>query len=141
MWHMLWPLLLVAGSNCFYHVCAKSTPAKVNAFAALTVTYLVGAAVCAAVFLASVKPANALTALREVNWTSFVLGLAVVGLEAGNIFLYRAGWKVSTGALCGYICTATALLIIGLLLFHETISPRQALGMLACIAGLFLIAG
>jgi uncharacterized membrane protein len=141
MWNMLWPLLLVAGSNCFYHVCAKSTPEKVNAFGALTVTYLVGATVCAALFLASARPANALSALREINWTSFVLGLAVVGLEAGNVFLYRAGWKVSTGALCGYICSATGLLVIGLLFFHEAISARQALGMVACVAGLFLIAG
>ena len=139
MWHMLWPLLLVAGSNCFYHVCAKSTPEKVNAFGALTVTYLIGAAVCAAVFLVSVKPTNVLAELRNVNWTSFALGLAVVGLEAGNVFLYRVGWKVSTGALSGYICSAVGLLIIGILLFHEAVSLRQALGMLACAAGLFLI--
>ena len=140
MWHMLWPLLLVAGSNCFYHVCAKSTPERVNAFGALTVTYLVGAAVCGMIFLLSVKPANALAELRNVNRTSFVLGFAVVGLEAGNVFLYRAGWKVSTGALCGYICSASALLVIGVLLFREAVSARQLLGMLACAVGLFLIA-
>lgn len=139
MWNMLWPLLLVAGSNCFYHICAKSTPEKVNAFGALTVTYLVGAAITAAIFLVSVKPANALAELRNVNWTSFVLGLAIVGLEAGNVFLYRAGWKVSTGALSGYICSAVGLLIIGVLLYREAVSPRQALGMIACAIGLFLV--
>ena len=139
MWHMLWPLLLVALSNCFYHVCAKSTPEKVNAFGALTVTYLIGAAVSAVIFLVNVRPANALAELRNVNWTSFVLGLAVVGLEAGNVFLYRAGWKVSTGALSGYICTACALIVIGVLLYHEAVTHRQVAGMLACAAGLFLI--
>ena len=24
MWHMLWPLLVIVGSNCLYHICAKS---------------------------------------------------------------------------------------------------------------------
>ena len=139
MWRMLWPLLLVVGANCFYHVCAKSMPETVNAFGALTVTYLIGAAVSAAVFFTSVKPVNALAELRNVNWTSFAFGLAIVGLEAGNLFLYRAGWKVSTGALSGYICSALGLLFIGVLLYHETVSLRQALGMLACAAGLLLI--
>ncbi len=139
MWNMLWPLLLVAGSNCFYHICAKSVPEKVHAFAALTVTYLVGAAVSAAILLVSAKPSNALAELRNVNWASFVLGLAIIGLEAGNVFLYRVGWKVSTGALSGYICTAVGLLLIGVLLYHEAITLRQALGMLACAAGLFLV--
>lgn len=139
MWKMLWPLLLVVGSNCFYHICAKSMPEKVNAFGALTVTYLVGAAVSAAAFLSIVKPVNALSELKSLNWPPYVLGLAIVGLEAGNVFLYRAGWKVSTGALSVSICSAAVLLVIGVLLYHETISLRQALGMLACVAGLFLI--
>lgn len=140
MWHMLWPLLLVAGSNCFYHVCAKSTPEKVNAFGALTVTYLVGAAITGAVYLISVRPANALSELRNINWATYALGLAIVGLETGNLFLYRAGWKVSIGSLSTNICTAVGLLLIGLLCYHEAVSPRQLLGMLACAVGLFLIA-
>lgn len=139
MWHMLWPLLLVAGSNCFYHVCAKSTPEKVNAFGALTVTYLIGAAITGAVYLISVRPANALSELRNINWASFALGLAIVGLETGNLFLYRAGWRVSIGSLLTNICTAMGLLLIGFLLFHEQITARQLVGAAVCAAGLFLI--
>lgn len=139
MWHMLWPVLLVVGSNCCYHICAKSTPERVNAFGALTVTYLIGAAVSAAIFLWSVRPANALSELRNVNWTSFVLGFAIVGLEAGNVFLYRAGWKISAGSVTTNITLAVALLFIGSFLFHESISARQLLGVAVCALGLFLI--
>ena len=139
MWNMLWPLLLIVGSNCFYHICAKSVPEKANAFGALTVTYLVGAAIAASVFLTSVKPANALTELGRLNWASFALGLAIVGLEAGNIFLYRAGWKVSAGSLSCNICLAVVLLFIGYFLFHEQISARQLIGVAVCAAGLYLI--
>ena len=45
MWSMIWPIALVVGVNVFYHITTKSTPEGVNAFASLTITYLVGAAV------------------------------------------------------------------------------------------------
>ena len=139
MWNMLWPLLLIVTSNTFYHICAKSVPEKAHAFGALTVTYLIGAAVSAAVFLTSVKPANALTELHKLNWAPFVLGLAIVGLEAGNVFLYRAGWKISAGSVVGIISLAIVLLFVGYFLFHEQISVRQLVGVAVCAAGLFLI--
>jgi drug/metabolite transporter (DMT)-like permease len=78
----------------------------------------------------------------KINWTPFVvLGLAIVGLEAGYVFLYRAGWKVSSGALTANICLAVALLIIGYLLYKETISVKQLAGVVVCGVGLFLING
>lgn len=51
MWEMLWPLLLIVGSNCFYNICTKSMPKGANTFGALTITYLaaggaLGGAVC-----------------------------------------------------------------------------------------------
>ena len=139
MWNMLWPLLLIVGSNTFYHICAKSVPEKVNAFGALTVTYLIGAALSAAVFITSVPPANVLTELHKLNWAPFVLGLAIVGLEAGNVFLYRAGWKVSVGSVVCNISLAVVLLFVGCFLFREQITVRQLIGVAVCALGLFLI--
>ncbi|MCH5265623.1 MAG: EamA family transporter [Lachnospiraceae bacterium] len=139
MWNMIWPLILIVGSNCFYNICTKSMPENVNTFGALTVTYLVGAVLSAILLVSSAGPAKAITEISQVNWTSFVLGLSVVGLEAGYVFLYRAGWKVNNGALTANICLAIALLVIGFLLYKETISLRQVLGIVVCGIGLFLI--
>ena len=139
MWNMLWPLLLIVGSNTFYHICAKSMPEEAHTFGALTVTYLIGAALSAAVFITSVRPANVLTELHKLNWAPFVLGLAIVGLEAGNVFLYRAGWKVSVGSVVCNISLAVVLLFVGYLLFHEQITVRQLVGVAVCALGLFLI--
>ena len=138
---MVWPLLLIVGSNCFYNICAKSMPEGTNTFGALTITYLVGAVLSAVLFVASVKPAEVFNEITKVNWTSFVLGLAIVGLEAGYVFLYRAGWKVGNGALTANICLAIALLVIGYYLYRETISVKQVAGIIVCGAGLFLING
>ena len=139
MWNMIWPLLLIVGSNCFYHICAKSMPEHAHAFGALTVTYLIGAVISAVAFVVSVRPANVLTELHKLNWAPFVLGLAIVGLEAGNVFLYRAGWKISVGSVVGNISLAIVLLFVGYFLFHEQITARQLIGVAVCALGLFLI--
>ena len=139
MWNMIWPLLLIVGSNCFYHICAKSMPEHAHAFGALTVTYLIGAVISAVAFVVSVRPANVLTELHKLNWAPFVLGLAIVGLEAGNVFLYRAGWKISVGSVVGNISLAIVLLFVGYFLFHEQITVRQLIGVAVCALGLFLI--
>ena len=141
MWNMVWPLLLIVGSNCFYNICAKSMPEGTNTFGALTITYLVGAVLSAVLFVVSAKPAEVFNEITKVNWTSFVLGLAIVGLEAGYVFLYRAGWKINNGALTANICLAIALLVIGYCLYRETISIKQVTGIIVCGAGLFLING
>ncbi len=139
MWSMIWPLGLIVLSNCFYNICTKSIPKEANSFAALTVTYLVGAILSAVIFVASVKPSNAVTEITKVNWSSFVLGLSIIGLEVGYVFLYRAGWGISTGALTANICLAVALVIIGVLLYKEAVSLRQVAGIAVCGLGLFLI--
>ncbi|WP_455258484.1 hypothetical protein [Peptoniphilus asaccharolyticus] len=50
--------------------------------------------------------------LRKLNWTSFALGVIVVGLEIGYILAYRAGWNVSKAPLVANICLAVALVFI-----------------------------
>lgn len=139
MWNMLWPVLLIVGSNCFYHVCAKSMPAEVNPFASLTLTYLVGALISALIFLFSTGFTHLGEEIAKINWTALVLGFSIVGLEAGCIFLYRVGWKVSSGALVCNVCLCCVLLLIGWLLYKETITPRQLLGVAVSCAGLFLL--
>ena len=139
MWEMIWPVLIVVLSNTFYNICTKSTPSNVNAFGTLMLTYITAAILTGVIFLFLVKPENAIVELSKVNWTSIVLGIAIVGLELGYIFMYRSGWKVSSGALVANICLAIALLFVGAILYGENITVKQVLGIFICIAGLFLI--
>ena len=139
MWEMIWPVLIVVLSNTFYNICTKSTPSNVNAFGTLMLTYITAAILTGIIFLFLVKPENAILELSKVNWTSIVLGIAIVGLELGYIFMYRAGWKVSSGALVANICLAIALIFVGAILYCENITLKQVLGIFVCIVGLFLI--
>ena len=139
MWEIIWPVLIVVLSNTIYNICTKSTPSDVNAFGTLMITYITAAIFTGLIFLFLVKPENAIFELSKVNWTSVVLGIVIVGLELGYIFMYRAGWKVSSGALVANICLAIALIFVGALLYGENINLKQILGIFICIVGLFLI--
>ena len=139
-WHYAWPIGLIVLSNVFYHVTTKTTPQNANAFLSLTVTYLVGGVVSfLAYFMTAGKGSTLKQELMNLNWSSFVLGIAIVGLEAGFIFAYRAGWKVNTAQLVASSILAIALIFVGFFLFKEGITLRHIIGILVCIAGLVII--
>lgn len=140
MWKMFWPIALVVLCNVFYNIVTKSTPQNSNALLSLTVTYA-AAMVCSFVlYLLGGERAGLTQDISRLNWTSLALGGVVVGLEFAYIHVYRAGWKVNTAPLVANTCLACALLAVGFLLFHETLTPRQAVGLAVCVGGLALIA-
>lgn len=140
MLNMILPVLVVVLSNTIYNICAKSLPGDVNPFASLSVTYIVGIFCAVIMFFATSGQKNIFVEYSKMNWTSYVLGMAIVGLEAGFFWLYRAGWKISIGNLVTSITLACVLLIVGIFLYKESISPRQIIGMIVCAFGLVLIA-
>ena len=136
-----WPIALVVVSNIVYHICAKSTPGGVSPFAALTVTYLVGAAVSALMFFLTEKDRDLLRQLGQMNWAPYVLGVVIVGLEVGFIYAYKAGWQVSTASIVQSSFLAIALIFVGALLYHENLSWNKLVGIGVCMLGLVLING
>lgn len=136
---LYWPIALVVASNVVYHISSKSTPADLNPFAALTVTYLVGAVSSAILYFSLNHGGNLLAEYRHLNWSSFALGVAIVGLEAGFIYMYKAGWNISTAQLICSSVLAICLICVGALLYHESISLSKILGVLVCMFGLYLI--
>lgn len=135
----LWPLLLIVGSNVVYHLAAKGTPAGANPFFSLIITYLVGAVLASVMFLVTASNRSLSVNFSSINWSSFFLGLSIVGLEAGNIYLYRAGCPISLGSLIANIALAVILLVVGILFFREAISLNQCIGILCCLVGLVFI--
>lgn len=134
------PILLVILSNTLYHITAKSTPGTANPLASLLVTYLVASAVTLVLMLGNQAAHKAeLFPFRGLNWTSFALGLCIVGLEYGYIMAYRAGWNISVGSLVANIVLAIILLAVGVLLFREHMTIQRGVGILLCVIGLVFI--
>lgn len=114
-------------------------PGDVNPFGALMVTYFVAALISAIIFIFMVGPSNVLVELSKINWTSIILAIAIVGLEVGYVFVYRAGWAVSTASVVANIGLACVLLVVGFLLYRENVSIKQIIGIFVCMFGLVLI--
>ena len=135
----LWPIVLIVACSCIYNICAKGTPADVNSFASLMVSYMISVLVTGILFIVSVKGKQPLQELRKIDWTSIVLGIAIVGVEVGNIFMYRVGWKIGVGTMVFNIAVVCILLLIGVFVYKEVVSVRQYVGILVCCVGLILI--
>ncbi len=132
-------IALTVVSNVLYHLFQKSTPGGVNPVLALAVTYALATAISLLLLPAFPLAGGLVASLRQVNWASFGLALAIVGLELGFLLAYRAGWNLSTGGLVSNVTVAIVLLPLGLLLFREQLQPRNYLGIALCLAGLALI--
>lgn len=139
MFDYVWPIALVVLSNTFYQICAKEVPEKMDPFASLTVTYLVGAAVSFALFGLLNRGGSIVVEYQKLNWAPFVLGLVLVGLETGFIYAYRAGWTVSTAAIVQSAFLGVVLIFVGMLLYKEVVTPTKVAGILICLVGLYFI--
>ena len=140
MGHAYWPLCLLIASNLLYQSCAKCSSRTAHPFVILTVVYLIAAASSFALFLLLGRDTGSLAhQLRELNWANYLLGLAIIGLEGGFLYLYRTGWNVSVGPICSYTGVALGLLALGALCFGEHITARQIAGTLLALGGIALI--
>lgn len=139
MFAYVFPIVLIVASNIVYNLCQKTTPQNVNPFSALLITYLTAATftVLAGVFYKTDK--GFMESFSKLNWTSIVLGVAIVGLEVGYLLAYRAGWNLGVGSLVANIILALLLIPIGILFFNEGFTLFQVLGAVLCIVGLILI--
>ena len=135
----IWPIALVVLSNVVYQICAKSVPEGMNPFASLTVTYLVGAAASAILYFVLNRGGNLLREYGKLNWAPFVLGVVIVGLEAGWLYAYKAGWQVSTGFIVQSAFLAVVLIFVGYLLYHEALTWNKLVGVGVCLAGLVIL--
>ena len=139
MWSMLYPILIIVLSNVLYNVCTKSTPSEVNAFATLSVTYLIAAVVSFSTFFITSKDKNIIAEFSKTNWTAFVLGVVIIGLELGYILAYRNGWAMNTASVTANITLAVALIFVSMIFYKESITIKQVAGIVLCGGGLVLI--
>ncbi len=137
--NMVWPIILIVFSNVFYNIFAKSQPVNLNPFASLTVVYVV-AAIVSGIFYFVQNPGQSLIGeYKNLNWTSIVLGIAIVGLEVGSLYMYKVGWNINTGYLVHSSILSICLLFVGFFLYGEAISLTKILGAIVCVIGLILI--
>lgn len=139
MFMYIFSIFLIVASNIMYNISQKSTPEKANPFVALLVTYTTAIVITAGVLIFNRPEKGLIQSFKELNWTSLLLGLAIIGLEFGYLMAYRAGWNISVGSLVANIILALMLIPIGIIFYKERFELTKVLGSVFCIIGLILI--
>ena len=139
MFSLIWPMALLVLSNTVYQICTKSVPDGIDPMASLIVTYIVGAVASAVFYFVLNKDANLIRECGKLNWAPFVLGIVIVGLEAGWIYAYKAGWQVSVGFIVQSAFLAVTLILVGYFLYHEALTWNKLAGAAICLIGLMVI--
>ena len=135
---MLLPIVIIVSSNIFYNISTKAMPESASPFAALAVTYLLAAAI-SLLFLAVQNKGISASMFHGLNWTVLLLSICITFLEFGYILAFRAGWNISLCSMIANTLLAVALAIIGATFYRESITLRQAGGMVLCLIGLAVI--
>jgi drug/metabolite transporter (DMT)-like permease len=131
------PLILIIGGGVLYHVAQKATPATVDPFLALCISFGLASLTCLALYVA--RTGFSAAQFHRVNWTSIALGVSVVMIESGYLIGYRAGLKLNvTSFICNNVI-ALVLLVVGTILYRESFTLRTGSGMVLCVAGLLLL--
>ena len=126
-------------STVIYHLAQKSTPATAHPVFALAVSYAVATLTCLVLLVVSPLRKGWIDSFRDLNWASFVLAFAVVGIEIGYLLAYRAGWAISLADIASNSAVGLVLLPIGLFLFRERVSSVNLAGVGVCLLGLILL--
>jgi len=134
-----WPILLVVFSNIFYHVCAKVAPKEMDPLLITAISYIIGAVIALLLYFSLHRSVDIIQEAKKTNWAVLLFALAIIGLEIGNIYMYKCGWNINTGYIFQSCLLTVALLFIGYLFFNEPITINKIIGVIACLIGLFFI--
>lgn len=126
-------------SSAFYHFVAKSTPANVNFTVSLLVTYAAAFLVVLFTFYFFPLENGFVAELKKLNWASFGLAIAVVGIEFGYLLTYRSGWDLGIAAILVTVIAALILVPVAILVFKDELSLVNILGIVVCLAGLVML--
>jgi uncharacterized membrane protein len=122
-----------------YHIILKLTPAAANPFLSLAVTYAAVTLLFVGVYAFAPGTSPLRESLQALNWTAIALAVAILLLDLGYLMLYRAGFDVSLGQLVTQSAAALVLVIVGVAIFREKLTLVNVVGILLCVAGLWLI--
>ncbi len=133
------PVLLMIGSNLAYTVTAKVTPTDVDTFASVSLTYCVCIVYALTMFFITSKNKNYVKEVKKANWTAPALGACLVCLELSTILLFRVGWDLSVSMLLAYVILAVVLVVLGRVLYKETLTAKRVVGIAISLVGVLLV--
>lgn len=132
-------ITLAICSSALYHFMAKSTPSNVNFTVSLLVTYAIAFVFTLFGFIFFPATNGITTEIKQLNWASIGLAIAIVGIEFGFLLVYRSGWNLGIAAVLVNVVASLILLPVAIFLFKDKISWINILGIVVCFIGLIML--
>jgi len=132
-------ITLAIASSALYHFTARSTPSNVNFTVSLLVTYAIAFAIVLLTLIFLPIKNGLIYELKQLNWATISLALAVVGIEFGFLLTYRAGWQLGIAAVLVNVVASLILLPVAIFLFRDKISWVNIAGIVVCFIGLVML--
>ena len=126
-------------SSALYHFVAKSTPLNVNFTVSLLATYAVAFVVVLFTFVFFPIKNGLAFELKQLNWASIGLSIAIVGIELGFLLVYRSGWNLGIAAVLTNVVASLILLPVAIFLFKDKITWVNIAGIIVCFIGLIML--
>jgi drug/metabolite transporter (DMT)-like permease len=130
---------LAIASSALYHFTAKSTPSNVNFTFSLLVTYAAAFFVTLLGFFFFPAKHGVIAEIKQLNWVSMGLAIAIVGAEFGFLLTYRAGWNLGIAAVLVNVVASLILAPVAIFVFKDRVAWINILGVLICLAGLVML--
>ncbi len=132
-------MLIVTLSIVFYQVLQKGVSNNVNPFISLIITYAVAILLSFVLYFVFPSKINFLESFKHANYASYLLGITIVGIEIGYLFVYRSGWDFSIANPFSSTVTNVIIMLIGIFFFKEYLTGLRLLGIVLCMIGGILI--
>ena len=126
-------------SSALYHFVAKSTPSDVNFTVSLLVTYAIAFTVTLFTFFFFPARNGIAAELKQLNWASVILAIAIVGIEFGFLLVYRSGWQLGLAAVLTNVAASLILLPVAVFIFKDKVSWVNIAGIFICLIGLIML--
>lgn len=139
MFPFYFSITLAIASSALYHFVAKSTPANVNFTVSLLVTYAVAFGVVLLTFFFFPIQKGLTGELKRLNWASFLLAIAIVGIEFGFLLVYRSGWNLGIAAVLVNVVASLILVPVAIFVFKDKLNWINIVGILVCLVGLVML--
>ena len=132
-------ITLAIASSALYHFSAKSTPSNVHFPVSLMVTYLVALGMVVVIALFFPARNGLAVELKQLNWASFLLAVAIVGIEFGFLLVYRSGWNLGIAAVLVNVAASLILVPVAIFVFRDRLNWINIVGILVCLVGLVML--
>jgi len=105
----------------------------------LVVTYAVALGLTAIIAVLFPTEGGFAAEIQKLNWSSFLLAFAIVGIEFGFLLVYRSGWNLGIAAVLVNVVASLILVPVAIYVFKAKLNWVNVAGILVCLVGLMML--